>query len=46
MNLYARSDPGGGPCQSATGNAVGQLDCIREFSEVDYTPDLKFDVAS
>jgi hypothetical protein len=25
---------------------MGQLDCIREFSEVDYTPDLKFYVAS
>jgi len=26
---------------------VGQLDCIRELAEVDYTPDLqKFDVAN
>jgi hypothetical protein len=36
-----------GPPQGRFALAVGQLDCIREFAEVDYTSDLqKFDVAS
>jgi len=36
-----------GPPQGRFVHAVGQLDCIREFAEVDSTPDLqKFDVAN